>query len=165
MGDLYDISLKFSRSTPDANIYYTEKCCEGIMSRSCISKKQAILAFLDFADPYLTDQRNYFKKSSWHLTSGKKVKFHTSSSSRDLTCNGLFAVEKFRKLQIISKKFEWFHFYLVEARSIKYPLISYFNVQFSLHVERNNLDTHFKIFVNDLSQSFCKCSFFMIHVF
>ena len=45
------------------------------MSRSCIPRKQAIWAFLDFADSWYADHMSYvdfgFRASLWYLTSGK----------------------------------------------------------------------------------------------
>ena len=51
--------MKFSRLFSDVNIDNSAKFCEVSMSRSCISRKQAIWAFFDFANPYFTDQMNY----------------------------------------------------------------------------------------------------------
>ena len=49
--NLLDIDLKISGFISDVNIDSSAKFCEVTISKSCIPRKQAILAFLDCADP------------------------------------------------------------------------------------------------------------------
>ena len=77
IANLGDMDLKLSGLIFDINIDNAAKFCEASMSRSCISREQAIRAFLDFADPYFIDNMSYikiffrFRASLWYLTSGK----------------------------------------------------------------------------------------------
>ena len=55
----YWYEIDFSGLISDVNIDNPAKSCEISISRSCISRKQATCAFLDFADPW-SDEQNYF---------------------------------------------------------------------------------------------------------
>jgi len=79
IANLWDIDLKFSGLISDVNSDNSAKFCKDCSS--CFSRKQATWAFLDFADPQLTDQ-----------TSSVKKIFLISASLRSLTSGGNFMV-------------------------------------------------------------------------